>query len=396
MWYMIGLAMRTCIDLGLHRKGHEQGLPETAIESRRRLFWTVYSLERTIAISLGRPLSISDRQIDVELPALIQLTSPPASRSSSSPSHPVVEAAGGIRLALFLFKLRQIESRIHHSIYRADKPISALLPKLDKHYQALQGWRNSLSAWQQVEASSDLNYPLLHYNRAVRLLIQPFLTLLPGGPAHHYYKLCLRAAGDICQRHKRLHQTLDYGHSFIAVQTVFVSGATMLYAVWTQTGKVWSVALADDVRACSLVLFVMAERAPWVRKYRDAFEMLVDAAMEKLRKSEEAAAAAAAAGLAEVVSARNSTMASQNHGSQVAGVGSIAMVDGFRWEDLSSLDPPRNNEPGEQTNHLIPPSEGADSGAWRVVAELANWIDQDDGSPVWMPDFGTLQNLSGA
>jgi hypothetical protein len=38
-----------------------------------------------------------------------------------------------------------------------------------------------------------------------------------------------------------------------------------------------------DIRACSLVLFSMSERSSWVRKYRDAFEILVNAAMTKLR-----------------------------------------------------------------------------------------------------------------
>ena len=194
IWYMIGLAMRTCIDLGMHRKSNERGFADDVADSRRRLFWTVYYLERMIAISLGRPLSISDRQIDLPLP----------------------KAEG---IAADLFRLRRIESKIYNSVYRADKPLTALVFKLDRLYQELESWRAQL-----VESSSgDLNYPMLHYNRAVRLLIQPFLPLL--SPSDSYHGICLRAAGDICQAHKRLHQSLDYGHSFIAVQTVFVAGS---------------------------------------------------------------------------------------------------------------------------------------------------------------------------
>ncbi|KAF5015378.1 hypothetical protein F66182_13314, partial [Fusarium sp. NRRL 66182] len=55
LWYMIGLAMRTCIDLGLHRKSSETKLDSYTVQLRRRLFWTVYYLERAIALSLGRP-----------------------------------------------------------------------------------------------------------------------------------------------------------------------------------------------------------------------------------------------------------------------------------------------------------------------------------------------------
>ncbi|KAF7522656.1 hypothetical protein G7054_g12081 [Neopestalotiopsis clavispora] len=306
IWYMIGLAMRTGIDLGLHRKQSETHFDHATVQMRRRLFWSVYSLERTIAISMGRPYSIPDR-------------------------------------------LRRIESRIQHSIYRADKPLSSLTSKMDRFYQDLEAWKVELLA---SLSGAETNYPLLHYHRALRLLVQPFLALLP--PTDPYYTLCMRASGDVCQAHKKLHQTLDYGHSFIAVQTVFVSGITLLYGLWTQLHAVWSVTLANDIRACSLVLFVMGERAPWVRKYRDAFELLVNATMEKLQSGDGRLAETAAAQV--------------NSHSKV-------------WTPTDGA----NNKPS--------PGAAGDQEAWRVVAELANWIDQDEGSPVWMPDFETLQSL---
>lgn len=68
IWYMIGLAMRTRVDLGLHREAHYGNVPPYEGQLRRRLFWTVYFLERVIAVSVGRPYSISDRDIDVALP----------------------------------------------------------------------------------------------------------------------------------------------------------------------------------------------------------------------------------------------------------------------------------------------------------------------------------------
>lgn len=322
---MIGLAMRTAIDLGLHRKDYEKGLDASTIQARRRLFWSVYTLERIIAISLGRPFSIADRHIDVDLPC----------ESEQDDS----TADMGLAHAISLFKLRRIESRIQHSIYRADKPLSSLQPKLESLYSELQLWKTLVV--EQLPPGVDRNYPILHYDRAVRLLVQPFLSILP--PIDPYHQICLRAAGDICQAHKRLHQSLDYGHSFIAVQTVFVAGITLLYGLWTQGHAVWSVALSNDIRACSLVLFAMSERASWVAKYRDAFEILVDAAMEKLQRGETNLCETAAA--------------------QVQ----------------------HNQMPNNQTNESV--------GTWRMVEELATWIDQGQGSPIWMPAFDDLQYL---
>lgn len=87
IWYMIGLAMRIAIDLGLHRKANEASLDPFTAQIRRRLFWTVYYLERVISMSLGRPFSIADRHIDLPLPLDVDdtvhdpalLTAPPAS-----------------------------------------------------------------------------------------------------------------------------------------------------------------------------------------------------------------------------------------------------------------------------------------------------------------------------
>lgn len=378
LWYMIGLAMRTCIDLGLHRKNHERGLAPLVIQMHRRLFWTVYSLEIVIAISLGRPLSISERQIDVELPDTISVASVPCPSSPGETPVQPTSSNDNLQLANLLFQLRSIEARIHHSIYRTDKPLSALLPKLDKIYKQLEVWR--LASIESLPPDGHvLDYPLLLYHRAVRMLIQPFMTILPVSDP--YYVLCLRAAGSVCQMHKRLHQTIGYGHSFIAVQTIFVAGVTLLYGLWTQTHLVWSVTLADDLRACSLVLFVMSERAPWVRKYRDAFEVLVDAAMEKLRSGESS--------LAEMVAVAQTQAQAQSQ-SQGPRVGQFASGD----ETMRGPNP--DTGPGSSSYGNGNGEHGGESGdVWRLVTELADWIDQDqETTPKWMPNFEALQSLS--
>lgn len=267
LWYLIGFAMRTCIHLGMHLSRREIGLPAAVIQRRRKLFWTVYSLDRNISIALGYPVSLPDRLIDVELPTITG------------------EEDHRLRQAIFIFQLRRIESRIHHSIYRNDRTLQELLPKTSWHYQQLQDWKNSILLSIGQDSGCRLDYLLLHFHRAIRLLIQPFLSILPSSDP--YYKACLDSAGQICQIHKRLHQNSDYGHSFIAVQTVFVSGIMLLYCLWTHANDVWSIRLSNNLRACSSVLFVMGERTPWVRRYRDAFEALVAVTMERLEAQQE-------------------------------------------------------------------------------------------------------------
>ncbi|KAL2858558.1 fungal-specific transcription factor domain-containing protein [Aspergillus pseudoustus] len=279
LWYLIGFAMRTCIHLGMYLSRREAGLPASIIQRRRKLFWTVYSLERNISIALGYPVSLPDRLIDVDLPTV----------------------SGGederLQQAILIFQLRRIESRIHNSIYRNDRSLPELLPKTSWHYSQLQEWkvRIEVSMGNRLDGGSRrFDYLLLHYHRAIRLLVQPFLSILPTSDP--YYTACLESAGQICQLHKRLHQNSDYGHSFIAVQTVFVSGIMLLYCLWTHGNDVWSIRLSNNLRACSSVLFVMGERTAWVRRYRDAFEALVTVTMDRLEGQQEARSASASAG----------------------------------------------------------------------------------------------------
>lgn len=204
----------------------------------------------------------------------------------------------------------------------------------------------------------------------------------------------MRAAGSICQTHKQLHQSLDYGHSFIAVQTVFVAGITLLYALWTYQQQAWSVTLANDIRACSLVLFVMGERAPWVRKYRDAFELLVTAAMDKLEGGEAAVSLArtAAANCGIAPSSSSSGLPETSMG----GLTAEQRKDGEgRRRNVHMAGRPEAMLQGLSEQMQMAGSAVATEDAWRVVAELTSWIEQDDSSPVWMPDFESLQNLHG-
>jgi hypothetical protein len=135
--------------------------------------------------------------------------------------------------------------------------------------------------------------------------------------------------------------------------------------------------MSNDIRACSTVLFVMGERAAWVKKYRDAFELLVNAAMEKLQGNETARNA----GMAELMTSQH----------------------GINWNTTLPGMPGSDKLPPVTPAGLAPdtgvtPQVGTDDDsehAVRMALQLAPWIDQDESDPLWMPDFETLENLSG-
>ncbi|KAF2001588.1 hypothetical protein P154DRAFT_384748, partial [Amniculicola lignicola CBS 123094] len=59
-WSYVGIAMRLCISLGLHRKQRRRGKSFADAEMCKRVFWVTYCLDRQVSIILGRPFAISD------------------------------------------------------------------------------------------------------------------------------------------------------------------------------------------------------------------------------------------------------------------------------------------------------------------------------------------------
>lgn len=66
-WTFVGIAMRLCVELGLHRKRRSSVESTLQSELEKRLFWACYYFDRDFAMALGRPPSISDHDIDVEV-----------------------------------------------------------------------------------------------------------------------------------------------------------------------------------------------------------------------------------------------------------------------------------------------------------------------------------------
>ncbi|KAL5379011.1 hypothetical protein PMIN06_009915 [Paraphaeosphaeria minitans] len=287
LWHLTGLAMRTVTDIGLHRAASTNGLPTFETQMRRRLFWSIYSLESILAGTLGRPVSLSDSDIDQPLPSSIDdddrlANVPPETLLTNEIPEQQALPPTNMSQFILLAQLHIFETRIQRKVYRVNRPTIALLPKMQRLLNDLEFWRNNVLPTLQACKHDRV---LLHYHRNVRLLLQPFLAILD--PNSKPFRKAAIAAGQICQIHKRFHHAPEYGHSFVAVHTAFVSGITLLYVLWRGKDKLWSIGISNDIRAASCVLSIMGERAPWIRRFRDTFDVLVEATMAALQGASE-------------------------------------------------------------------------------------------------------------
>lgn len=145
-WMYVGLATRLSIDLGLHRRMKSRK-PSIRHEMDKRIFWSLYYLDREVAIAMGRPLALSDHDIDADLPldmdeaideedAIVNA----AKHVSDKPCNPPTSLTSFIHH----IRLKRIESEVHRSIYRVDKSFSASRHLVQGFYKRLTAWEKAI------------------------------------------------------------------------------------------------------------------------------------------------------------------------------------------------------------------------------------------------------------
>lgn len=72
-WILSRIAINLCFELGLHRSAKKWSYSGSVtnfieVELRKRVFWSILSLEVSLSARLGRPMCIRETDYDVELP----------------------------------------------------------------------------------------------------------------------------------------------------------------------------------------------------------------------------------------------------------------------------------------------------------------------------------------
>ncbi|TEA20437.1 Protein STB5 [Colletotrichum sidae] len=118
-WSIAGIVSRQAMLLGLSRRSTEdRSLSAMDVELRHRLFWSIYVLDRMMAISLGLPVALIDDNMDVPLPGLTidEFASPDRQHFASV-----------LQTNRHVIQLRQLEDRILRQIHtRRQADVAAL------------------------------------------------------------------------------------------------------------------------------------------------------------------------------------------------------------------------------------------------------------------------------
>lgn len=299
-WTYVGAAMRVCIELGLHRRPRRQSA-NVANEMNKRRFWTTYFLDRDISIAAGRPPSISDHDIDAELPFDIPENTMDDTYvrdfAQNVPSIPL-NPPNSMTSFVHRTRLKRIESDIQHTVYRVDQSVKVADATLNAFLERLNHWKETIpyDAQNYVHshdtAFEGIEFYTIHYYRCVRFLLYPQLAETPVNM--HYIKVCSDACAGIISDYRRLHHVFPVGFSALSIQSVFMAGMaflsfcpfslqshyvltndpglTMIYCAWLAPANFLNV--DGPLTDCQLLLYIVTERYPSARKYRDVFERI--------------------------------------------------------------------------------------------------------------------------
>jgi hypothetical protein len=294
LWYIVGVAMRLAVDLGLHYEdgvgidsatkdgnqaqsridARERGRREWVRDLRRRLWWCVYSFDRLVATCVGRPFGISDQAISTEFPSMMDdkyiTKSGLLTPSDGAPTYKHV--------AFHYFKLRLLQSEIHDVLqYQQVRAVRrrasgvAILPHTELSSSFLQGfdsfrsWRHDvhrrLVEWQETaptrpETGVRFSIELLELNywQAIILLYQQSLTvpaelageLTPaddvsspsfsnfdeGDEEDHVYLNVAEAGQKVIRIYRQLHRVRLVNYTYLATHHIFMAGMCCVYVVF--------------------------------------------------------------------------------------------------------------------------------------------------------------------
>ena len=232
LWYIIGVAVRLAVDLGLHYEDgtgiedsvvgtelargqdiviqaagaspipvepKEKGRRQWVRDLRRRLWWCVYSFDRLVSTCVGRPLGITDQVITTEFPSILDdtfittsgFTAPPG--TENGPSYK--------RVSYHFFRYRLLQSEILQVLQhrqakqtrlRGQKRLddymhtnlsSPFLDKFENYFhwrknidQRLWDWLESAPTESQVATKYDPLFFELNYWQAIIMLYRQSLT----------------------------------------------------------------------------------------------------------------------------------------------------------------------------------------------------------------------------
>ncbi|KAH7119061.1 fungal-specific transcription factor domain-containing protein [Dendryphion nanum] len=234
VWYLNYQCIAALLDLGLQRNTTtSSGISLVNQELRTRIFWVIFTLDRTIATMMGRPIGVRDEACELRLPQNLddRVLAGLVSEDSINPN-PI----SSITFSIHLFKLAKINSEIKYvanSIVREAPSYAypAVLDIQDWH----QGMLNRLDQWASDIPQGGNRYLYirsicnLRYHSVRMLLLRPSPAI--PKPSIESLLKCHDSASQTIRLFDELYKQDMLVHSWMTFHSLIFSTISLLYCI---------------------------------------------------------------------------------------------------------------------------------------------------------------------
>lgn len=282
LWQLSGTAMRCATEMGLYAEPNpSQNFDPLTLDLRRRLFWTCYCIDRTLATVLGRPTGIPDSWISTGPPELVEDR---LVTITGIKLGPICHLKIGQRQVVRIYRL---QSEIHKSLYsigkRSEQSPEALAYWSWHMYDQLRLWRSSYCHAMPLVTKEWIE---LQFHLAVVLLFRPS----PNRPklSDEALHIAFHSAGEVMKLVKVMHRDSSMISLWITVQNLFMCGLVYVNSLkelsYNQRESKLCISFYEifsQIQSCTTSLETLsAVEAGANERIRNAFEMISSSVLQ--------------------------------------------------------------------------------------------------------------------
>ncbi|KZT56788.1 hypothetical protein CALCODRAFT_555725 [Calocera cornea HHB12733] len=280
-WALIGLALRYVQDAGMHLK-KEWTKRATAhpfeYELRKRVFWVLYLMERTLTLEMDRSFCLQEEEHDVDLPCELDDSGLDLlQQGQKNPSgYSLIMASFNARMRLLSFgsrkrgELRAIRrlSKESDLVDRERNWLHSIRTKLD-HYMA--NLPDNLKYNEDEKNDDDYNVLALlqlQYHQIQYAMYRPFLSSSKRAihAQEHILEICCEVSRSVARILDMMRQrNLVIGRIHETSLGGFIAGTVLLMNMW----ELKTYDHMDDVEKCINAIQTIEDRWQWPGRVRD-------------------------------------------------------------------------------------------------------------------------------
>ncbi|CAG7953194.1 unnamed protein product [Penicillium nalgiovense] len=235
-WFLVGTAARLALGMGLHAASSYHKFPLDVQQRRKRIFFSIYMMDRVVSITLGRPFALHDDDIDVtpfenadEEFIHSDCISP---QNSVQPSLMVVP--------LHILSLRRIAGKISRQVYGNFKNSTMTLQEREaiiaSLHQELLDWRRGMpfplpDIDDRVPHLNTTWYDFNYYTH-LAMIYRPS-PLFPVSDVKRI-KMLETAASMSLRQAFSMHQQQRFAYNWLNFLGLFTATLSLVYAITAQ------------------------------------------------------------------------------------------------------------------------------------------------------------------